>query len=242
MTSTNTYTITESQRENFKPTYLYIKQHSITGLKYFGKTVSKNPISYKGSGKYWKKHIKKHGKEYIETLWIHLFEDIDELVSFALFFSEEFDIIESKEWANLMLENGLHGMDSETSKKIQKCRIENGTHSWLGNTNPVHKQILLNAPNIFNSKRSKEIQKSRIENKTHHMLGGKIQSRSNKARIENKSHNFLGGELQKSKSSREIYHTVRALYKELNIKIPNGTNMKSDEYLEEIKIELELKK
>lgn len=33
----------------YKPTYLYIKVHSITGMKYFGKT-TKNPIKYDGSG------------------------------------------------------------------------------------------------------------------------------------------------------------------------------------------------
>ena len=43
------------------PTYLYVKQHSITGMKYFGKT-TRNPIKYIGSGKYWKRHISKHGK------------------------------------------------------------------------------------------------------------------------------------------------------------------------------------
>ena len=51
-----------------KPTYLYIKQHTKTGLLYFGKTVN-DPNKYHGSGKRWVKHIKKHGKQYIETLW-----------------------------------------------------------------------------------------------------------------------------------------------------------------------------
>lgn len=31
------------------PTYLYVKQHTITGLKYFGKTI-KDPYVYPGSG------------------------------------------------------------------------------------------------------------------------------------------------------------------------------------------------
>lgn len=38
-----------------KPTYLYIKEHDITGLKYLGKTIA-DPYSYLGSGKYWKDH------------------------------------------------------------------------------------------------------------------------------------------------------------------------------------------
>lgn len=37
----------------FEPTYLYIKQHSITGKLYFGKTV-KNPEKYNGSGSPWR--------------------------------------------------------------------------------------------------------------------------------------------------------------------------------------------
>ena len=43
--------------------YLYVKQHSVTGLKYFGRTECKNPFRYKGSGSYWKKHLKKHLKQ-----------------------------------------------------------------------------------------------------------------------------------------------------------------------------------
>ena len=39
--------------DSFVPTWLYIKQHNITKLKYFGKTVRKDPIKYKGSGTYW---------------------------------------------------------------------------------------------------------------------------------------------------------------------------------------------
>jgi len=90
-----------------KPTYLYIKQHEITKLKYFGKTI-KDPLSYLGSGKHWKRHIKKHG-EHIETLWYKLFTDKKELINYALNFSKENDIVNSKEWANLKEENGLNG-------------------------------------------------------------------------------------------------------------------------------------
>ncbi len=48
---------------NFKPTYLYIKTHNKTGMKYFGKTVSEDPEKYSGSGVYWKRHIEKHGND-----------------------------------------------------------------------------------------------------------------------------------------------------------------------------------
>jgi hypothetical protein len=90
------------------PTYLYIKQHSVTGLKYFGKT-TKDPYTYNGSGKHWARHIKKHGKKHIVTLWVSdLFHDTS-IVDYALQFSKEKNIVESKEWANMEPENGLNG-------------------------------------------------------------------------------------------------------------------------------------
>lgn len=91
------------------PTYLYIKQHSITGLKYFGKTTKKDPIAYLGSGIHWKRHIKKHGIEYVKTIWYQLFTNKDELIDYAKKFSIENNIVESTEWANLKDENGLDG-------------------------------------------------------------------------------------------------------------------------------------
>ena len=92
-----------------KPTYLYIKQHEITGMKYFGKTTKSDPIKYKGSGKHWKRHIKKHGIQYVKTLWYKLFTDKDELMNFALNFSKQNDIVNSPLWLNLKEENGLDG-------------------------------------------------------------------------------------------------------------------------------------
>ena len=101
MTSTSNLVI-------FKPKYLYIKQHSVTGLMYFG-TTHRNPIKYLGSGKYWLRHINKHGKEHVVTLWHELFTNKDELVQFATQFSKDLNIVKSKSWANLKDENGLDG-------------------------------------------------------------------------------------------------------------------------------------
>lgn len=89
----------------FKPTYLYIKQHSITGKLYFGKT-TKDPEKYMGSGIHWTRHISKHGIEYVETVWYCLFLDKEDCVDFALNFSKQHDIVESKEWLNAIPENG----------------------------------------------------------------------------------------------------------------------------------------
>jgi hypothetical protein len=101
MTSTSIYT-------PITPTYLYIKQHSVTKKKYFGKT-TKDPYEYNGSGKHWSRHIKKHGKEHIVTLWVSdLYYDTS-IIDVALKFSADNDIVNSKEWANMEPENGLNG-------------------------------------------------------------------------------------------------------------------------------------
>lgn len=94
----------------FKPTFLYIKQHSVTGLLYFGKT-TRDVTKYMGSGKYWQRHIKKYGKQ-IDTLWYCLYTDEAECKSFAKVFSEQNNIVNSSEWANLIEENGLDGAPS----------------------------------------------------------------------------------------------------------------------------------
>ena len=89
------------------PTWLYIKQHNKTGLKYFGKT-TKDPYKYRGSGKYWKDHIRKHGND-VKTIWCELFDNKEILTEYAMKFSKENNIVESDEWANLILENGIDG-------------------------------------------------------------------------------------------------------------------------------------
>ncbi len=125
MLSNNTYIITEQQHSNFKPTYLYIKQHSVTGLKYFGKT-GRDPYKYNGSGTHWKNHLKKHGKQ-IETIWVHLFNDINELISSAITLSEIFDIVDSNFWANMRIEDGLSGGDTSTSENYKKGMLSRNT-------------------------------------------------------------------------------------------------------------------
>ena len=91
------------------PTVLYIKQHSVTGLKYFGKT-TQDPLKYKGSGVYWTNHIKKHGRKHVATLWVsEPYIDSDTISKFALSFSKDNNIVESKLWANIEPENGLNG-------------------------------------------------------------------------------------------------------------------------------------
>lgn len=89
--------------------YLYVKQCSHCGLKYFGNT-TRDPYKYNGSGKYWQRHVKTHGTKHIKTLDVYSFEDQKLCNEFALNFSEVNNIVESSEWANLMPETGLRGL------------------------------------------------------------------------------------------------------------------------------------
>lgn len=109
----------------FIPTYLYIKQHSITGKLYFGKTFDKRgPIKYPGSGTIWKRHIKKHSKEHVVTLWFYLFESKEELIEFALKFSNEMNIVNSDQWLNLIPENGLGGYSFNGKTHTKETKIK----------------------------------------------------------------------------------------------------------------------
>jgi hypothetical protein len=115
-------------------TYLYHKRHKKTNLNYFGKTTG-NPYTYKGSGVYWNDHLRKHGKE-IETVQVWEFIDLEKCSKFALEFSIKNNIVESKDWANLCLENGLDGgdkfiyMTKDKLADINSRKSKNVKNSW----------------------------------------------------------------------------------------------------------------
>ena len=118
-----------------------IKKHRITGLFYFCKTSRRDPLRYIGSGRYWKNHIRKHGK-HIDTIWHKKFLNHIELTNYALFISHYFDVVNSKDivgnktWANLEIENGINGMPLGTDRGEQfkkHCAIIN-----KGNRNPSY--------------------------------------------------------------------------------------------------------
>lgn len=90
--------------------YLYIKESPL-GLKYLGKTTANDPFSYMGSGTYWLKHIKKHKftKEDIKTIILLETSDTEELKRVGIYYSELWDIVNSKDFANLTIECGDGG-------------------------------------------------------------------------------------------------------------------------------------
>lgn len=118
-----------------------IKRHQTTGLLYFCKTSRFDPIKYRGSGLYWKRHLKKYGN-HVDTIWKMLFTNKDELIEFATLFSEFYNIVSAKTpqgdktWGNLEPENGLDGMPVGTDRGVEfkkKSKINN-----TGSRNPSY--------------------------------------------------------------------------------------------------------
>lgn len=118
--------------------YLYVKTHNKTGLKYLGKT-EKDPFIYKGSGKYWKRHIQKYGYD-VTTEIIYQSDSPENISEKGIYYSELWNIVESSDWANMRPETGDGG---DTSKHIDynkrtKTFLESGyKHSAETNSKAV---------------------------------------------------------------------------------------------------------
>ena len=154
--------------KEFKPTYLYIKKHNKTGLKYFGKTSSADPFSYPGSGVHWTRHIDKHTNDVTTEIYGY-YLDIDTLQRDAIEFSIKNNIVESKEWANHVVENGVTGGDTsscftaESRKKI--------SNSSKGVNNPQSKLSESQVIEIYHSTESPENLKEKFKVGTGQIFG-----------------------------------------------------------------------
>lgn len=144
----------------YRPTWLYIKQHNVTGLKYFGKTACEDPVKYKGSGLHWQRHIKKHGNDVTTTL-CQLFNDRGLLTAYATAFSDQHNIVESDEWANLKSENGLDGGFDKLSPEIIQKGVDSrkSKNSYVRKPESIKKQIDTVLKNGSNIRSQESIQK-----------------------------------------------------------------------------------
>jgi len=138
--------------------YLYVKTHNKTGLKYFGKTTKNNPHEYMGSGKYWKKHLKVHGND-VSTEIIRTFISEAECEQFAIKFSNENNIVNSNDWANLICENGLDG--APKGNKVKLSTKQKISESLIGKPSPKSKYNMKETKKN-RSERSKKISKDTI--------------------------------------------------------------------------------
>jgi hypothetical protein len=93
----------------WQPTALLVMRHQVTGLRYFCKSTRLQEIGYyRGSGKHWKRHLKKHGI-HIDVGVLGIYYEKDRCMAAAQKFSIENNVKTSPEWANLIDENGLDG-------------------------------------------------------------------------------------------------------------------------------------
>jgi hypothetical protein len=122
--------------------YLYLKTHNKTGLKYLGKTVQ-NPYEYRGSGLFWNRHLDEHGDD-VTTEILFETEEMEKFKQVALEYSEKWNIVESKKFANLVNEQG----DGGDMSKCENYIIGISNRDQSGENNP-----------FFNKKHTEETKK-----------------------------------------------------------------------------------
>jgi hypothetical protein len=123
-------------------TYLYLKTHNKTGLKYLGKTVT-DPYTYLGSGKRWRRHLAKHGNDITTEVLLET-EDAQELATVGLYYSNLWNIVEDQGFANMRPETGDGGDTSncEAYKEGIKMRDTKGSkNSMYGRSAIVEQNI-----------------------------------------------------------------------------------------------------
>lgn len=147
--------------------YLYVKTHNKTGLKYLGQTSLSDPHKYQGSGKRWRVHIKKHGYD-VTTDIIFETEDKEELKEQGIYYSNLWNVVESTEWANLMIEQG-DGGDTSASPAYQE---------YLMNREPI-----IGEKNPFWGKTHTEETKALLAEKASEQWKGVFKSEEHKRKI-----------------------------------------------------------
>ena len=100
--------------------YLYVKTHNVTGLKYLGKTI-KDPFKYKGSGTYWLRHLKKYGEDVTTEILLET-NNKEELKEKGIYYSALWNVVESKDWANIVPEQGDGGDISKSPNHIMAMK------------------------------------------------------------------------------------------------------------------------
>lgn len=165
--------------------YLYKKTHNKTGLNYLGKT-TQDPFTYKGSGKRWGNHINKHGYD-VTTEILRECQTNEEVKEWGLYYSALWNIVESREWANLKEEygdgggirgegNGMYGKTH--SDEVKAILAEEASNRFKGKS----------YEDLYGKEKAAEIKKKRSEqlkgkdnSGSHNPMFGKVQKESSKA-------------------------------------------------------------
>jgi hypothetical protein len=117
--------------------YLLVKTHLKTGLQYLCQT-KQEPFKYLGSGIYWRRHLKTHGKE-ISTHILRECNDRTEVEYWGRYYSDLWNVVESAYWANLKPETGDGGSNGGTPR-IKTSLTMKGRTAHNKGKKQVHKK------------------------------------------------------------------------------------------------------
>jgi hypothetical protein len=108
-----------------KLTSIYVKRLP-NGLLYLGKTEEEDPFMYKGSGLIWNLTINhnNYAIKDIETWILHQTNNKEDLKKMGIYYSKLFDVVNSKNWANLTEEEGQGGAVNKDKIVINKNHLE----------------------------------------------------------------------------------------------------------------------
>lgn len=122
-----------------KSVYLLLKTHNDTGLKYLCRHVTKYEktcYNYKGSGVHWTRHLEKHGNN-VTTEILAKCDTIEEARELGIYYSKKWNIVESKDFANLVPEDGQGGAEPASHRKTYGSRFghEQEPNRYVGDNN-----------------------------------------------------------------------------------------------------------
>ena len=115
--------------------FLLLKEHNITGLKYLCKHYGTKAscMLYPGSGTRWRAHLRKHGYD-IHTTILYETDSKEYLKQKGLEYSLLYNVVLSKEFANLVPEDGSGGHESMRSPEVrEKAKLTLNTRLAAGN-------------------------------------------------------------------------------------------------------------
>jgi len=117
--------------------FLMIKTINENGLKYLCKCIdTKDPYRYKGSGVFWRKILKSKPDMYtISTEILGHYETNEQLARAGAYFSEQFAVVESSDWANCIPEVGDGG--ATVKGKIRAHNTQTGQEKFFDNENSL---------------------------------------------------------------------------------------------------------
>jgi hypothetical protein len=108
-----------------KKYFLMLKTHTQTKLKYlcFHHGTASSCYTYKGSGSYWTAHLSKHGKDITTEILLESFNK-DDISIRGIQLSREWDIVNSKEFANLTIEDAQTTAEPLQRPEVRRKRLE----------------------------------------------------------------------------------------------------------------------